>query len=80
VLVTKSDAAIEPISEPVATPAGIPTLPSHPILGDIAALLSAFFYSVYLILLKVKVGDEERADMQLLLGWVQAGFLDRYTY
>ena len=45
-------------------------LPSHPILGDAAALLSSAFYAVYVVFLKVKVGDETRADMQLMLGCV----------
>lgn len=42
--------------------------PTHPILGDCLSLLSAAFYSVYVILLKVRIGDESRADTQLLLG------------
>lgn len=40
----------------------------RPILGDALALLSAAFYSVYVILLKVRLGDESRADTQLMLG------------
>lgn len=32
------------------------------------ALLSAFCYAVYVILLKVRIGDEERIDMQLFFG------------
>lgn len=42
--------------------------PTHPIIGDCLSLLSAAFYSVYVILLKVRIGDESRADTQLLLG------------
>jgi solute carrier family 35 protein F5 len=34
------------------------------------ALLSAVCYAVYVILLKVKIEDEERVDMQLFFGWV----------
>ncbi|WRT65760.1 uncharacterized protein IL334_002709 [Kwoniella shivajii] len=60
-LVTQSDSSLTESSEP--------TLPSHPIFGDFLALLSAAFYAVYVILLKVRVVDEERADMQLMLGF-----------
>ncbi|WWC87955.1 uncharacterized protein L201_002855 [Kwoniella dendrophila CBS 6074] len=60
-LVTQSDSSLTESAEP--------TLPSHPIFGDFLALLSAAFYSVYVILLKVRVVDEERADMQLMLGF-----------
>ena len=61
VLVTRSDSTIS--STVIDTPA-------RPILGDCAALLSASFYAVYVILLKVRVGDEDRADMQMMLGLV----------
>ena len=61
VLVTRSDSTLSTESNPH-------DLPSHPIAGDLAALLSAAFYAVYVILLKVRVGDEDRADMQLMLG------------
>ncbi|RXK41217.1 hypothetical protein M231_01367 [Tremella mesenterica] len=44
-------------------------VPAHPVLGDLAALLSASFYAVYVVLLKVRVGNEDRADMQMLLGF-----------
>ena len=60
VLVTKSDSAISPASSD--------NLPSQPLLGDLFALLSAAMYAVYVILMKVAIGDEERADMRLLLG------------
>ncbi|WVW80219.1 hypothetical protein I302_102197 [Kwoniella bestiolae CBS 10118] len=61
-LVTQSDSSLTSSSEP-------DSLPSHPIFGDSLALLSAAFYAVYVILLKVRVVDEERADMQLMLGF-----------
>lgn len=61
ILVTQSDSTL-------STELDSHDLPSHPILGDLAALLSAAFYAVYVILLKVRVGDEDRADMQLMLG------------
>jgi len=64
VLVTQSDNSLSASSaEPM-----YPDLPSHPILGDLAALLGAALYSVYVVYMKVKVGDEDRADSQLLLG------------
>lgn len=39
-------------------------------LGDALALLSALFYAIYVILLKVRIGDESRIDMQLFFGFV----------
>jgi solute carrier family 35 protein F5 len=60
-IVTHSDSAI---SSSVADA----DLPTRPLLGDAAALLSASFYAIYVVLLKVRVGDEDRADMQLMLG------------
>lgn len=38
------------------------------LLGDFLALIGAVFYGVYTTLLKVRVGDESRVDMQLLFG------------
>lgn len=40
------------------------------LLGDILALLSAFCYGVYSILLKLKVKDDSRMDMKLFFGFV----------
>ena len=42
----------------------------HALLGDSLALLSAVFYAVYVVLLKVRVGSEARMDMQLFFGFV----------
>jgi solute carrier family 35 protein F5 len=39
-------------------------------LGDCLALLSALFYAVYVILLKVRIRSESRIDMQLFFGFV----------
>ncbi|WVR03766.1 hypothetical protein IAU60_000761 [Kwoniella sp. DSM 27419] len=64
-LVTQSDSSLAPSS----VSDGASAIPSHPIFGDFLALLSAAFYAVYVILLKVRVVDEERADMQLMLGF-----------
>jgi solute carrier family 35 protein F5 len=40
------------------------------ILGNILALLSALFYAMYVILLKVRIKAEYRIDMQLFFGFV----------
>jgi solute carrier family 35 protein F5 len=63
VLVTRSDSTIE------STTLAATGAPAHPVLGDALALLSALFYSIYVILLKVRLGDESRADTQLMLGF-----------
>jgi solute carrier family 35 protein F5 len=43
---------------------------SQPLLGDVLALISALFYALYVILLKVRIKNEERIDMQLFFGFV----------
>ncbi|KAJ7293692.1 hypothetical protein C8J57DRAFT_1269684 [Mycena rebaudengoi] len=45
-------------------------LASRPILGDSLALVSALFYALYVILLKVRIRSESRVDMQLFFGFV----------
>ncbi|EFP93473.1 uncharacterized protein PGTG_19385 [Puccinia graminis f. sp. tritici CRL 75-36-700-3] len=45
---------------------------SHWILGDVLALSSAALYALYVILMKVKVKEESRVDMQLFFGFVGA--------
>ncbi|KAH9969008.1 hypothetical protein BC827DRAFT_1167055 [Russula dissimulans] len=42
----------------------------YSLLGDCLALLSAFVYAVYVILLKVRIRSESRIDMQLFFGFV----------
>ncbi|PFH54580.1 hypothetical protein AMATHDRAFT_134985 [Amanita thiersii Skay4041] len=42
----------------------------QPILGDFLALISAVFYALYVIFLKVRVGSESRINMQLFFGFV----------
>lgn len=51
---------------------GSATHPStaNPPLGDALALLSALFYALYVTLLKVRIKDESRIDMQLFFGFV----------
>jgi solute carrier family 35 protein F5 len=65
VMVTRSDSTL---STSLIDPSSDLGLPTHPVLGDLAAILSACFYAIYVILLKKQVGDEDRADMQLMLG------------
>ncbi|CAK9781065.1 hypothetical protein CC85DRAFT_282573 [Cutaneotrichosporon oleaginosum] len=65
ILVTRSDST----SESAGIDATGTNLPTHPILGDVLSLLSAAWYSIYVILLKVRIGDESRVDTQLLLGF-----------
>lgn len=43
---------------------------SKPLIGDALALVSALFYAFYVILLKVRIKNEERIDMQLFFGFV----------
>ncbi|THV04823.1 vacuolar membrane protein [Dendrothele bispora CBS 962.96] len=43
---------------------------SQPALGDFLALLSALFYALYVILLKVRIGSESRIDAKLFFGFV----------
>lgn len=42
----------------------------QPLLGDFLALVSAVFYALYVILLKVQIKSENRIDMQLFFGFV----------
>lgn len=42
----------------------------YSLVGDSLALLSALFYAVYVILLKVRIRSESRIDMQLFFGFV----------
>jgi len=44
--------------------------PEQPVLGDALALISALFYALYVILLKVRIKYESRIDMQLFFGFV----------
>lgn len=71
-LVTHSDSTISTSSvideDPLSL--GADRRPKNALLGDMLALLSAVCYAVYVILLKVKIGDEERVDMQLFFGCV----------
>ncbi|KAG2350483.1 hypothetical protein BDR05DRAFT_954580 [Suillus weaverae] len=43
---------------------------SLPVLGDFLALISAIFYALYVVFLKVQIREESRIDMQLFFGFV----------
>ncbi|KAI3628632.1 hypothetical protein CBS14141_000335 [Malassezia furfur] len=43
---------------------------SNPLLGDMLAILSALCYAVYVTLLKVRIGSEDRISMPLFFGFV----------
>ncbi|TDL28375.1 hypothetical protein BD410DRAFT_711487 [Rickenella mellea] len=77
ILVSVSDSSSKPVAEmPEVTAVPSvpePSLPCHfinPVLGDSLALMSAVFYALYVILLKVKIKEESRIDMQLFFGFV----------
>ncbi|CCL98987.1 uncharacterized protein FIBRA_00995 [Fibroporia radiculosa] len=70
VLVSVSDS-----SQPASPSNSLPTtlianFASAHFLGDCFALLSAIFYALYVILLKVRIRSESRIDMQLFFGFV----------
>ena len=44
--------------------------PKNPVLGDFLALVSAAFYALYVILLKIRIGSESRIDTKLFFGFV----------
>lgn len=72
---SSSDPAVSvpPPDTPIPIPPTVPErdyTPSSPLLGDALALLSALFYAIYVTLLKVRIGDESRIDMQLFFGFV----------
>lgn len=77
ILVSLSDSGeTPPVTRPSPTPTSGPALLAaiqsgeYSLLGDFLALLSALFYAVYVILLKVRIRSESRIDMQLFFGFV----------
>ncbi|KAF8974030.1 hypothetical protein BDZ97DRAFT_1912469 [Flammula alnicola] len=67
------------LSDSESTPAAVPalhlkgqqvTVDSRATMGDMLALISALFYAMYVILLKVRIKSESRIDMQLFFGFV----------
>ncbi|CAE6475449.1 unnamed protein product, partial [Rhizoctonia solani] len=71
VLVSLADSPGSPRG-PTAEIPGFSSDHSHPeaIFGDFLALGSALFYALYVVLLKVWIGDESRINMQLFFGFV----------
>jgi len=51
-------------------PADLRPLSPNPLLGDSFALASALFYALYVSLLKVRMREESRVNMQLFFGFV----------
>ncbi|KAG0264749.1 hypothetical protein BG011_006179 [Mortierella polycephala] len=47
-----------------------PTAPIAPLFGDFLALMSAFFYGCYTVMLKVRIQNESRVNMSLFFGFV----------
>ncbi|CAG8508403.1 16476_t:CDS:2 [Cetraspora pellucida] len=52
------------------TPGGNQEIPSNPLFGDFLALLGAFFYGCYTVLLKLRIQNESRVNMPLFFGFV----------
>ena len=44
--------------------------PANPLFGNFLALIGAFFYGCYTILLKLRIQDESRVNMPLFFGFV----------
>jgi len=76
ILVASSDSRSGSITPPTNNIANdIPNnYKAGPLLGDLLALLSAMFYALYVVLLKVRIREESRIDMQLFFGFV--GLID----
>ncbi|KDN52545.1 hypothetical protein K437DRAFT_292990 [Tilletiaria anomala UBC 951] len=53
-----------------ATLLGTLAAPINVIAGDLLSLASAFFYAIYVTLLKLKIGSEDRVSMPLFFGFV----------
>jgi solute carrier family 35, member F5 len=76
VLVSLSDSDAPPVPRPPPAPTTGLLKPSAvqrgnlSLLGDSLALVSALFYALYVILLKVRIRSESRIDMQLFFGFV----------
>lgn len=72
VLVSLSDSKSSQPSGPASRPSlhQVTDRLAHPILGDTLALISALFYALYVILLKVRIRSESRIDIQLFFGFV----------
>ncbi|KAJ2928962.1 hypothetical protein H1R20_g8261, partial [Candolleomyces eurysporus] len=72
VLVSWSDSSTKQPAGPASRPKTSQSTAHapRPALGDALALISALFYALYVILLKVRIKQESRIDMQLFFGFV----------
>ncbi|KAI0313555.1 hypothetical protein OF83DRAFT_524882 [Amylostereum chailletii] len=70
ILVSLSDSGSSNPSSPIPNDSSQAEYAYRPLLGDALALMSAFFYALYVTLLKVRIGSESRIDMQLFFGFV----------
>lgn len=79
VLVSMSDSTSKGLAGQTARPGVVQStiVDTRATFGDVLALISALFYALYVILLKVKIKSESRVDMQLFFGFV--GLLNLVT-
>ncbi|TKY88125.1 hypothetical protein EX895_002835 [Sporisorium graminicola] len=68
----KRSSSSEPMLKPMLMAAAAAGKPPNAPLGDMLALLSAFLYSLYVMLLKTRIGSEDRISMPLMFGIVGA--------
>jgi len=68
-LVANSDRALTPAPVPHRSIREV-AVAASPVFGDLLALGSAIFYSLYITLLKVRIREESRVDMPLFFGFV----------
>lgn len=68
VLVSLSDSTSQPPTTNMQPDPYLAGINSLPILGDALSLVSALFGAISVVLLKVRMKDESRVDMQLFFG------------
>ncbi|KAG1773209.1 hypothetical protein EDD22DRAFT_859455 [Suillus occidentalis] len=70
ILVAISDGSSDDQPDAVGPSIVFKAATSSPVLGDFLALMSAVFYALYVVFLKVQIREESRIDMQLFFGFV----------
>ncbi|KAG1761941.1 hypothetical protein EDD22DRAFT_894124 [Suillus occidentalis] len=70
ILVAISDGSSDDQPDAVGSSIMFKAATSSPVLGDFLALMSAVFYALYVVFLKVQIREESRIDMQLFFGFV----------
>ncbi|KIK47282.1 hypothetical protein CY34DRAFT_799438 [Suillus luteus UH-Slu-Lm8-n1] len=70
ILVAISDGSSDDQPDTVGSSIVFKAATSLPVLGDFLALMSAVFYALYVVFLKVQIREESRIDMQLFFGFV----------